>query len=463
MTPAQLRAAFLQAAIRGELVPQDRADGTAADLLAHLRAERKRLEKQKKLRKQAPLSPLNPAEIPFPIPPSWQWVRLQEVAYMVGRRENQLLAKEVQATGKYPVISQGANFIDGYSNVEGKCVTDLPVVLFGDHTRNVKYLDFPFIIGADGVKLLKPFVINERYLYYWVLTTAQGLHDRGYARHFALLSKQLVPLPPLAEQERIVAKLGDCLALCEAYEARERLDADFGAAMRKSILQAAIQGKLVPQDRADGTAADLLAHLRAERKRLEKQKKLRKQAPLSPLNPAEIPFSIPASWQWVRLGEIVVDHGQTVPVKPFAYIDIGSIDNVHQRLSKEEKVVTPENAPSRARRIVERGDILYSTVRPYLHNACVVDKEFTHPPIASTGLAVMSCLRGVNNRFLFTYLMSPSFDAYANNSGNSKGVAYPAINDSALYQAPIPLPPLAEQERIVAKLEELLPLCTPQG
>ena len=214
MTPAQLRAAFLQAAIRGELVPQDRADGTATDLLAILRAERKRLEKQKKLRKQTTLPPLTPDEIPFPIPPSWQWVRLQEVAYMVGRRENQLLAKEVQATGKYPVISQGANFIDGYSNVEGKCVTDLPVVLFGDHTRNVKYLDFPFIIGADGVKLLKPFVINERYLYYWVLTTAQGLHNRGYARHFALLSKQLVPLPPLAEQGRIVSKLGELLPLC---------------------------------------------------------------------------------------------------------------------------------------------------------------------------------------------------------------------------------------------------------
>ena len=214
MTPAQLRAAFLQAAIRGELVHQDPADGTATDLLAILRAERKRLEKQKKLRKQTTLPPLTPDEIPFPIPPSWQWVRLQEVAYMVGRRENQLLAKEVQATGKYPVISQGANFIDGYSNVEGKCVTDLPVVLFGDHTRNVKYLDFPFIIGADGVKLLKPFVINERYLYYWALTTAQGLHDRGYARHFALLSKQLVPLPPLAEQGRIVSKLGELLPLC---------------------------------------------------------------------------------------------------------------------------------------------------------------------------------------------------------------------------------------------------------
>ena len=222
---AALRKSFLQAAIRGELVPQDPADGTAADLLAILRAERKRLVKEKKLRKQAPLPPLSPDEIPFQIPPPWQWVRLQEVAYMVGRRENQLLAKEVQVTGKYPVISQGANFIDGYSNVEGKCVTDLPVVLFGDHTRNVKYLDFPFIIGADGVKLLKPFVINERYLYYWVLTTAQGLHDRGYARHFALLSKQLVPLPPLAEQERIVAELEELLPLCTGRANRTNLQA----------------------------------------------------------------------------------------------------------------------------------------------------------------------------------------------------------------------------------------------
>ena len=443
MTPAQLRAAFLQAAIRGELVPQDRADGTATDLLAILRAERKRLEKQKKLRKQTTLPPLTPDEIPFPIPPSWQWVRLQEVAYMVGRRENQLLAKEVQATGKYPVISQGANFIDGYSNVEGKCVTDLPVVLFGDHTRNVKYLDFPFIIGADGVKLLKPFVINERYLYYWVLTTAQGLHNRGYARHFALLSKQLVPLPPLAEQGRIVSKLEDCLALCEAYEARERLDADFGVAMRKSILQAAIQGKLVPQDRADGTAADLLATLRAERKRLEKQKKLRKHAPLPPFTPAEIPFPIPPSWQWVRLQEV-------------AYM-VGRREN--QLLAKEVQATGKYPVISQGANFIDG----YSNVEgkcvtdlpvvlfgDHTRNVKYLDFPFI---IGADGVKLLKPFV-INERYLYYWVLTTAQGLH--NRGYARHFAL-------LSKQLVPLPPLAEQGRIVSKLGELLPLCAPRG
>ena len=171
----------------------------------------------------------------------------------------------------------------------------------------------------------------------------------------------------------------------------------------------------------------------------------------------EVPFDIPDTWEWVRLSKIVYNRGQMAPANDFCYIDIGSIDNKHQKLSDAENIIAIDKVPSRARKIVDIGDILYSTVRPYLHNMCIVDRPFSHQPIASTGFAALTCHTGFYNEFLFYYLMSPDFDAYANDTDNAKGVAYPAINDNKLYQALIPVPPEAEQKRIVEKIKEVLP------
>ena len=177
----------------------------------------------------------------------------------------------------------------------------------------------------------------------------------------------------------------------------------------------------------------------------------------------EVPFEIPESWEWARLGTVVFNHGQKHPVSLFSYIDIGSIDNSNQTLNPKESFVEAENAPSRARKVVEYGDILYSTVRPYLHNMCIVNREFTHEPIASTGFAVLACHAEFYNQFLFYYLMSPFFDSYANDTENSKGVAYPAINDDRLYKALIPIPPVNEQHRIVDKYIALAPFIREYG
>ncbi len=171
----------------------------------------------------------------------------------------------------------------------------------------------------------------------------------------------------------------------------------------------------------------------------------------------EVPFEIPESWEWVRLGKIVYNRGQMKPIDDFCYIDIGSIDNKNQKLNDKEFIITADKAPSRARKIVAIGDILYSTVRPYLHNMCIVNRTFSHQPIASTGFAALTCHTGFYNKFLFYYLMSPDFDAYANSTDNAKGVAYPAINDAKLYRALIPVPPEEEQKRIIKRLKKVLP------
>ncbi len=249
-----------------------------------------------------------------------------------------------------------------------------------------------------------------------------------------------------------------------------------GQQLKNSILQMAVQGKLVPQDPNDEPASVLLERIRKEKEQLIKEGKIKKEK-----NPSyifrgadnlpyekvgknepvciadEVPFDIPESWEWVRLSKIVYNRGQMTPANDFCYIDIGSIDNKNQKLSDEENIITADKAPSRARKIVDIGDILYSTVRPYLHNMCIVDRFFSHQPIASTGFAALTCHTGFYNEFLFYYLMSPDFDAYANDTDNAKGVAYPAINDNKLYQALIPVPPETEQKRIVEKIKEVLP------
>ncbi|WP_051555360.1 restriction endonuclease subunit S [Anaerovibrio lipolyticus] len=228
--------------------------------------------------------------------------------------------------------------------------------------------------------------------------------------------------------------------------------------LKNSILQRAIEGKLVEQRAEEGTAKELLKEIKLEKEKLVKEGKIKKSKPLQAITEDEIPFEIPDSWEWCKLGEIVFNRGQKKPDTTFCYIDIGSIDNIHQQLNVTENIIEPTKAPSRARKIVEMGDILYSTVRPYLHNMCIVNRDFSHEPIASTGFATLTCTSGIFNKFLFYYLLSPEFDRYANSNENAKGVAYPAINDGRLYNSLVPLPPLSEQHRIVAKIEELLPL-----
>ena len=228
--------------------------------------------------------------------------------------------------------------------------------------------------------------------------------------------------------------------------------------LKNSILQLAIQGKLVEQRPEEGTGEELYRQIQSEKQKLIREGRIKKEKPLPEIAEDEVPFEIPESWKWVRLRVVVYSRGQVSPRSKFSYIDIGSIDNKNQRLNPEENIIDANQAPSRARKIVDQGDILYSTVRPYLHNMCIIDRPFAYAPIASTGFATMVCHAGVLNKYILFYFLSPSFDAYANDAGNAKGVAYPAINDDRLYRAPVALPPLAEQKRIVAKIEELLPL-----
>ena len=194
----KLRKSILQQAIRGLLVEQDPNDEPAIDLLKRV----------------------NPNATPSTeienetLPNGWCAVTLKDICKVISAKPFQIQQKQIQEIGKYPVVSQSANYIEGYSDIECVFRINKPIIVFGDHTRNVKYIDFDFVVGADGTKILEPY-IYPKYAYLLVLFASQNIRNRGYSRHFSYLSKVILPLPPLNEQKRIVAKVEELFAVID--------------------------------------------------------------------------------------------------------------------------------------------------------------------------------------------------------------------------------------------------------
>jgi type I restriction enzyme S subunit len=231
--------------------------------------------------------------------------------------------------------------------------------------------------------------------------------------------------------------------IAEAPEAVPRL--------RRFILDQAVRGNLLEQDPNDEPATALLKRIQAEKARLVKKAKAFRK-----VTDDEKPFNSPKGWEWVRIRQVTTDRGQTVPQTDFTYIDVTSIDKARGCIA-EPKILSASEAPSRARKLVQKGDVIYSCVRPYLLNIAVVDNEIEPPPIASTAFAVMYGFGLVLPQYLWITLRSPFMVESVETS--MRGQAYPAINDSDFAVLPVPLPPLAEQHRIVAKVDELMALC----
>ena len=225
--------------------------------------------------------------------------------------------------------------------------------------------------------------------------------------------------------------------------------------LRELVLQLAVRGKLVPQHPEDEPANVLLARAGAHQARLIKSKAIR-QKEMAPVGENESPFDVPPGWSWTRIWKAAHDLGQEVPSSLFSYIDVSAIDKERGVIGGEVSVLRAEDAPSRARKKVARGCVIYSTVRPYLRNIAVVDRDFQPAPIVSTAFSVLMPYAGISSHFLYYYLRSAVFVDYVEQ--HQKGVAYPAINDGDFQVAPVPIPPLAEQHRIVARVDELMGL-----
>lgn len=245
----------------------------------------------------------------------------------------------------------------------------------------------------------------------------------------------------------------DTIALLDKYFDLAITAPDGIKRLRETILTLAMQGKLVPQDPKDQPASELLKEIETEKQRLVKEGKIKEPKALPPIMPKEVPYEVPKSWEWVRIRDVGHDWGQKEPQSDFTYIDVGSIDNTLGKVCSPQ-VLSSKGAPSRARKIVRKGTVIYSTVRPYLLNIAVIEKEYSPELISSTAFAIIHPYDGISNWYIYHYFHSQSLIKYV--EATMKGVAYPAINDGDFFQALIPLPSLAEQRRIVAKIDELM-------
>jgi type I restriction enzyme, S subunit len=225
--------------------------------------------------------------------------------------------------------------------------------------------------------------------------------------------------------------------------------------LRELILQLAMMGKLVPQDPGDTCGEELLKEIDSEGKNLPQEAHKKRIKEIKSNGNKGSLFNIPDIWTWSKIGRISYDWGQKKPKDKFSYIDVSSIENGN--ISKNVQILEAHNAPSRARKLVRPGSVIYATIRPYLLNIAVIDREYNPSPIVSTAFAVVHPYSSINGKFLYYYFQSEFFINYIESL--MTGVAYPAVNEGKFFNSPVPIPPLSEQHRIVTKVGELIALC----
>ncbi len=438
MTPERLKASILQAAIQGKLVEQ---------IVGEQCPDLSKLKKKKT------------EEIEFELPDTWQFAHLESISVSVASKQFQIAAAEFKTAGKYPVISQSKEYIIGYSDNDKMLYHhDNPVIVFGDHTTIVKYVDFDFVVGADGVKIFSPNanIITAKFFGYVMEYYSTGLEKvGGYSRHYKFIKDKPFPIPPIEEQQRIVAKIEELIPLVEQYsrhyEKLEQFNAKFPEEMKKSILQYAIHGKLVEQRPEEGTAEELYQQIQEEKQKLIKAGKIKKEKSLTAIKDDEIPYDIPESWKWVKLGDVVsLLSGSDFP--PSKYNDkgegmpymTGASNIVADQLIINRWTPTPNN-------ISHLNDLLLVCKGSGYGKTVINTIGDVH--IARQFMSFQYGLP-ISYKYLGFYLQSQIGTIKQNGQG-----VIPGIDRTFVLNMLLPLPPQKEQQRIVKKIEELLPYC----
>lgn len=481
MTPQELKNSILQLAIQGKLVEQRPEEGTGEELYRQIQAEKKRLIKEGKIKKEKPLPEIEEDEKPFDIPESWKWCRLSEV---IDVRDGTHDSPKYVPVGIPLVTSKNlVNGVIDYSNV--KYITQEDADKINARSMVVDDDILFAMIGSIGnpvlVKKNREFCIKNMALFkrfanteismryvYWFLFYAQYKLKKeasGGVQSFISLSRfreYLVPLPPVAEQKRIVAKIEELLPYIDryaaSYERLEQVNTEFQEDMKKSVLQYAIQGKLVEQRPEEGTGEELYRQIQAEKQKLIKAGKIKKDKPLPEIAEDEIPFDIPESWKWVRLSDLCKsisdgDHqpppqvSNGIPFLVISNVSSGTIDFTNTRYVSKEYF-----GALSADRIAEKGDVLFTVTGSY---GIPVKVDCDQAFCFQRHIALLKLL--IDWDYLFFALKSPVIKLQCD--AIATGTAQKTVGLKSLRSIVIPLPPLEEQKRIVAKLEEILLLC----
>lgn len=487
MTAQDLKNAILQLAVQGKLVPQDPNDEPASELLKRIKTKKERLIKEGKIKKEKTLAPISDDEIPFDIPESWEWVRLLDISSISSggtpSRTNStywngdipwvkigdISSKHVTRTEEM-ITEAGLNSSSAKVFPKG---TLLYTIFATIGTVGILDIDAATNQAVAGITFYGEY--NLDYLYYILfglkdLLVAKGKGMAQMNINQTILKNTPIPVPPLAEQQRIVAKIEELMPLVEEYGKAEgrltALNAAFPDKLRKSILQQAIQGKLTERDPADEPASELLKRIRAEKERLIKEGKIKKEKPLPPITEEEMPFEIPDGWIWVRFSDIATfengDRSSRYPVEQ-DYVEYG---------------IPFFGAKDMGEKYMSFANVRYISQEKYkeLGNGKLQDKDFVCLLRGSVGKCAVFCsdnnhktgficaqmiiIRLIDKTlcdYIYDYLLSP----YYTKGIESKvtGTAVKQLPGKELGQVLIPLPPLAEQKRIVDRVNELLAVC----
>ena len=487
MTPEQLKASILQYAIQGKLVEQRPEEGTGEELYQQMQTDKQTLIREKKIKKEKPLPDIIDDEIPFDIPESWKWVKVGNVgSWSSGATPSR--TNPAYYGGSIPWLKTG-DLNDGFIQEVPEYITDLALektslrlnpigsvlmAMYGATIGKLGILEIPVTTNQACCACIPYAGMNNKYLFYYLMSMRQsyiGMAEGGAQPNISKekIVNSLIPLPPAEEQRRIVAKIEEILPYVDryaaAYEKLEQFNAKFPQDMKKSILQYAIQGKLVEQRAEEGTGEELYRQIQAEKQQLIKEGKIKKEKPLPEIVEDEIPFDIPESWKWVRLLDVVeekpangfspkgVDYQTAVKnltltattsgyfkADAFKYVDIQLEPDSKYWLKKDDLLIQRSNS------------------RELVGTSCIYtgdDDAFIYPDL----MMKLRVMNGVDVKYVDHVLKSPLTRNYFSKTASGTSESMPKINQGIVSATLIPLPPLAEQKRIVAKLEEILPLC----
>ena len=476
MIAEKLRKSILQAAIQGKLTEQLPEDGDARDLLAAIKAEKARLIKEGKIKREKPLPELTEEEIPFEIPENWCWVRLGAIGYAQTGTTPDTSHPEYYGSD-IPFIKPPYIYNDridyeaeGLSKIgisKGRLIkkNSILMVCIGGSTGKTYYCDRDVCCNQQINAITTYSSINFKYVHR--VMQSQIFQEKlwGLATGTAttIVNKEnwrqlLIPLPPLGEQHRIVEKIDSLLPELHKLEKDELklelLKKSFPKKMKDSLLQAAIQGKLTEQLVSDGDARDLVIEIQKEKERLIKEGKIKKEKPLPEITEGEIPFEIPENWCWVRLGDIT-DYGigkqiNQNNIPPNSWIlELEDIEKESLKL----KCKRFDRKPGSSKNKFSTGEILYGKLRPYLKKVIIADES----GYCSTEIVPFHGYGNISSSYLKYCMVAPSVNSIINQI--THGMDMPRLGTDKAKRLIIPLPPLAEQHRIVERLEQLLPLC----
>ncbi len=466
-----IRNKILDLAMRGKLTEQLPEDGTADELYRQIQKEKQTLIKAGELKKEITLPEISEKEVPYSLPANWNWVRIGSILTLQAGKN--MPASDIQNTSdeNHLIPCYGGNGQRGFvdqANADGfHAIIGRQGALCG----NINFAEGPFYATEHAVVVSGYAGTDMK----WVGMTLRYLNLNQYATSVAQpglavskIDMVPMPLPPLAEQQRIVERIAQASSILDTIDALQSQYADNLTVLKSKLIDAAIQGKLTEQLPEDGTAEELFHQIQAEKQALVKAGKIKKEKPLSEITANEIPFEVSENWKWVRLGALLSMQpsngfspkavGYQTPYKSltltattsgffkpnaFKYVDITA--DVAEKYFLEDGDILVQRSNSRD---------LVGTSCLYRHG----NKKYVYPDL----MMRMRVMEGISASFIDCVLKTQTIRAFFKKAASGTSESMPKINQETVRNALIPLPPLAEQKRIVAKLEELLPLCEGQ-